>query len=127
MKVLCLFFLLLSFSGVGCSIVDNLSSVNRFKEIVRRKFEKEVLAGRVAGPFTSPPFDYFRISPLGIIPKKDSLNFWMIHHLSFPAGSSLNDDIDLGFFPFSYSSFDDAISLVLSVGCSAFLAKADNK
>lgn len=59
------------------------------------KFKKEVLEGRVVGPFSAPPFQNFRISPLGHIPKNDPQSFRLIHHLSFPAGSSLNDDINL--------------------------------
>ena len=31
---------------------------------------KEVLAGRVLGPFKHPTFDNFRVSPLGVIPKE---------------------------------------------------------
>ena len=32
------------------------------------KITKDVLAGRVAGPFQSPPFTNIQISPLGLVP-----------------------------------------------------------
>lgn len=55
--------------------------------LLHKKCKKEVIAERVAGPFSFPPFENFRISPLGIIPKKKPQSFRLIHHLSFPAGS----------------------------------------
>lgn len=64
---------------------------------------------------------------MGIIPTKDAKSFRLIHHLSFPAGNSLNDVIDPNICSVSYSLFDDAISIVHAVGCSALLSKADIK
>ena len=37
--------------------------------------------GRVAGPFESIPFPTFRVSPVGLLPKKDG-DVRLIHHLS---------------------------------------------
>lgn len=45
------------------SALDNPASVND-------KLSKELTAGRIVGPFDVPPFDTFRTSPLGIVPKK---------------------------------------------------------
>ena len=59
--------------------------------------EKEIAAQRLAGPFSSPPFSHFRISHLGLVPKKTEGEFRLIHHLSFPRGSSLNDGISSEF------------------------------
>ncbi len=60
---------------------------------VDTKLEQELAAERTAGPFTSPPFPSFCISPLGLIPKKTPGDFRLIHHLSFPKGLSINDGI----------------------------------
>lgn len=120
-------FPLPSFQGLGCLINKNLPSIDSHIPIVAEKILKEVQEGRVAGPFLSPPFANFRISPLGIIPKKEPNSFRMIHHLSYPFGSSLNDDIDAALCSVSYSSFDDALTKIRKLGHSALLAKADIK
>ena len=58
---------------------------------VDQKLAKELAAGRLAGPFIAAPFHPFRVSPLGLVPKKSPGEFRLIHHLSFPRGSSVND------------------------------------
>ena len=55
------------------------------------KLIQEVKAGRIAGPFDTPPFNIFCASPLGVVPKKIPGEFRLIHHLSFPRGVSVND------------------------------------
>lgn len=65
----------------GCIWVDNL---------VALKIKAVLEAGRVAGPFNSPPFANFRLSPLGLVPKKEPNSYRLIHNLSFPHKISLN-------------------------------------
>lgn len=91
-------------------------------DVVRSKLLKEI-----AGPFPDAPFKNFRVSPLGIVPKKESNAFRLIHHLSYPYGLSLNDDIDPSFCSVHYASFDDAINIIRVVGGSALLARVDVK
>ena len=62
--------------------------------IARKKINKEVTLGRVAGPFLSPLFPTLRVSPISVIPKKTSNKFRMIHNLSFPLNNSVNDYIN---------------------------------
>ena len=45
------------------SIFDNIA-------IARQKIRKEIDYGRVKGPFSHPPMPNFRLSPLGMVPKK---------------------------------------------------------
>ena len=102
------------------SALDNPASVND-------KLSKELTAGRIVGPFDVPPFETFRISPQGVVPKKSPGEFRLIHHLSYPAGSSVNDGIPKELATVPYAIIDDAIRLVKSLGNGCFLAKTDIK
>lgn len=84
-------------------------------------------ANRIAGPFKAPPFPIFCVSPLGVVPKKTPGEFCLIHHLSFPPGASINDDILSEHAPVAYSRVDDAIFLIQQLGRGCFLAKTDIK
>lgn len=66
------------------SCAKNLLSAIQNPEAVDAKLDKEIAAHRIAGPYSSPPFPQFRISPLGLVPKKTEGEFHLIHHLSFP-------------------------------------------
>ena len=48
----------------------NLLSARQQPQVVDQKLAKEPEAHRLAGPFDSPPFPVFRVSALGIVPKK---------------------------------------------------------
>ena len=48
------------------------------------KVMKEVQAGRYAGPFEEPPFEYFIQSPIGLVPKDQGTKTHLIFHLSHP-------------------------------------------
>eukprot|EP00731_Ephydatia_muelleri_P025908 Em0018g8a len=86
----------------------NLPSAAQHSHIITMELAKEVEAGRVLGPFATPPMTTFRSSGLGAIPKKNG----MILHLSAPCGSSVNDGIDKDEFPVQYSTVDDAVELI---------------
>lgn len=103
----------------------NLKSLDKNPGVAREKIAKEVALGRMAGPFAAPPWDNLRISPLGVVPKKEPGKFRLIHHLSFPKGESVNDDIDPELCSVSYTSFDRAMAVVQGTGPGALMAKAD--
>lgn len=103
----------------------NLKSAGEFESVVAEKLWRELELGRMAGPFDLPPFHNLRVSPLGVVPKKAEGKFRLIHHLSYPSGSSVNDGIDREESRVHYASFDRALQLVRAVGQSALLAKAD--
>lgn len=105
----------------------NLLSAIQYPEAVDAKLDKEIAAHRIAGPYSSPPFPHFRISPLGLVPKKTEGEFRLIHHLSFPQGSSLNDGISSEFTSVSYATVEDAIHIIRTVGHGCFMAKTDIK
>ncbi|PFX34145.1 hypothetical protein AWC38_SpisGene941 [Stylophora pistillata] len=105
----------------------NLKSAPEQPHIVTAKLDKELAADRIAGPFPSPPFSNFRCSSLGIVPKKDPPEFRLIHHLSYPKGSSVNDHIPEKFSSVRYASISDAISVIKKLGAGCFMAKTDIK
>jgi len=105
----------------------NLASAFQHPEIIDASLCKELSAGRIAGPFSNPPFRNFRISPLGLVPKKASGEFRLIHHLSYPKGLSINEGIPDEFSTVSYATIDDAIRSIKKAGRGCFLAKTDIK
>ncbi|XP_044169830.1 uncharacterized protein LOC122953893 [Acropora millepora] len=107
------------------SCAKNLLSAIQNPDAVDAKLDKEIAAHRIAGPYSSPPFPQFRISPLGLVPKKTEGEFRLIHHLSFPKGSSLNDGISSEFTSVSYATVEDAIRTIRTVGYGCFMAKTD--
>ena len=110
-------FLFLHYEGPqDSSCAKNLLSAIQNPETVDAKIDKELAAQRLAGPFSSPPFSHFRISSLGLVPKKTEGEFRLIHHLCFPQGSSLNDGISSEFTSVSYATVDDAIRTIKTVG-----------
>ena len=105
----------------------NLKSAMQNPSIVQDKIQKEIHAGRVGGPFRHPPLNNFRVSPLGLVPKKEPGDFRLIHHLSYPKGESVNDNIDHDLCSVQYTRFDSAVEMVQRLGPGAMLAKADIK
>ena len=92
----------------SCDAPNLLSAIEN-PAIVDEKIAKELAAHRLAGPFSSPPFPDFRISPLGLVPKKTEGEFRLIHHLSYPKGSSLNEGISEEHSSDCYATVEDAI------------------
>ena len=90
---------------------NNLVSVCCNEEVAYQLVLKEVQLGRIASPFVNPPLHDLRLSPLGLVPKKDG-NLRIIHHLSYPKGSSINDFIDVNSCSVRYSSFDHAVDMI---------------
>lgn len=103
----------------------NLLSANQQPGIVKDKICKELVADRFAGPFLSPPFDNFTVSPLGLCPKKESNKFRLIHHLSYPKGNSVNDCIAKEFSSVQYTQITDVIAGIKKFKSPCYLAKTD--
>lgn len=106
---------------------DNLMSALYNPDVVDLKIESELLAGRLSGPFVIPPLSPFRVSPLGVFPKKAPFQFRLIHHLSYPKGSSVKDGISADFSSVRYATITDAIKHIRAVGQGRFLSKTDIK
>jgi hypothetical protein len=48
----------------------NLPTAFEKPDVVSANLAKEVLLGRTAGPFNTPPFPNFQVSPIGLYPKR---------------------------------------------------------
>jgi hypothetical protein len=106
---------------------NNLPAALANPSVVSTNLEKEISLGRVDGPFDSPPFCNLQVSPIGIVPKKNSNKFRLIFHLSFPrsAMTSINSAISKDDFSLQYVTIDDAIAGIKHFGPGCFLAKTD--
>ncbi|XP_048588724.1 uncharacterized protein LOC116606981 isoform X3 [Nematostella vectensis] len=102
-----------------------------FATQVSEHLQREVSLGRVAGPFTDPPFGGgFVTSPLNTVPKRDSEERRVIVDLSWPKGGSVNDGIPCDSFlgdPFvtCYPTIDDIVEAIVQFGPGCFLYKRD--
>ena len=102
----------------------NLLSARNNPDAVHTAINKELVRKHTSGPFNAPPFSTLHCSPLGAVPKKDN-SYRIILDLSSPRGHSINEGIPRDQFSVRYSSFDDAVKLVSSLGQNAYLAKLD--
>ena len=93
--------------------------------VVDHMIASELALGRIAGPFSAPPFKDFVISPLGLIPKKEPGAFRLIHDLSFPKGDSVNSGIPREYCSVSYEDYDYFVSILAHEGRGCYIAKAD--
>ncbi len=119
--------------GVECAlsqshICNNLQSAHAEPAIVNELIEKEVKAGFMIGPFNEPPFEVFRVSPIGIATGKFSGKKRLIVDLSSPHNStvpSINSLIPLDEFSLRYHDIEQAVELIKIAGQAAWLAKID--
>ena len=106
---------------------ENHKSATTQPTEVARKLQKEIEKGRIEGPFSTPPFDPFIISPIGIVPKKDSGKFRMIHDLSYPKNldTSVNAHIPKEYCAVKYEDFDFVADLIVKNGRGCYIGKVD--
>jgi hypothetical protein len=111
------------FSGSPFTVVsDNHPSALQQPQVLLTECSAELAAGRRSGPYTESQlhdFAYYRVNPLGVIPKPHKPGKWrVIHDHSFPAGTSNNDRILRSDFgePFIMDRIDVAISFIRSAG-----------
>ena len=108
----------------------NLISAQSHEKIIDDYLAEEMLAGRVAGPFTRDTVPHAQINRFGVIPKSHQPNKWrLVVDLSHPRDTSVNDGIPkhAHLCSMSYISVDDAMQRVVTLGCGTLLAKIDIK
>ena len=105
----------------------NLPTAFANPEVVTSNFATEVSLGRMAGPFYTPPFKNFQVSPIGLVPKKNSNKFRTIFHLLYPksGSTSINCSIPKEDYSLQYVRIDDAIEGIRHFRQGCFLAKTD--
>ncbi|XP_033763092.1 uncharacterized protein LOC117344458 isoform X1 [Pecten maximus] len=107
----------------------NLLSARNNQDTVSNLLQEEVSKGFMYGPFQSPPFVPYRVSPLGLATHKYSGKQRLIIDLSSPhnnnAHTSINDLIDKDLCSLSYVTIDDAIAIIKHKGKHAAMCKAD--
>lgn len=119
--------------SIGCTTFtppaysNNHASILRNKTVGREKISKELKLGRIAGPFSAPPFHDLVCSPLGLVPKKTPNEYRIIHDLSFPEGASVNNHIPPSHSSVQYESIENEINLVKQFGRNSSMAKMDIK
>ena len=104
----------------------HLPTAHSYPDIITSALAKECSAGRMAGPYSQQPVPNLRCSGLGIVPKKDA-GWRVIHHLSAPHGSSINDHIDPSCFSLRYCTIDTAVSIINRLGPGTLMGKLDFK
>ena len=77
--------------------------------------------------FYLPPFSQLCLFSFRHCSQKDASEFRLIQHLSYPQGSSVNDNIPDTHSSVHYASISDAIAVLKSLGAGCFLAKTDIK
>ena len=105
---------------------NNLASASQQPDILDANITAECQAGRILGPFRTPPLPNFHCSGLGLVPKHNG-GWCAIYHLSVPYGSSINDSINSQDYTLSYCSVDDAFAIVFMLGRGALTTKIDLK
>ena len=83
-------------SGFSLGVVGNVppgvspnhASALKHSQFIDEKLKKEISLNRIKGPYSSPPFANFKVSPLGVVPKKEPNSFRLIQDLSFGAPNS---------------------------------------
>ena len=116
-----------SFPSTNLECTNNLSA-RLEPSIVTDLVHHEVQCGYVIGPYASPPFSAYRISPLGVATGKYSRKKRLILDLSAPHNNiapSINDLIDKDECSMSYVSIDQAISRIILLGPGAQMCKVD--
>lgn len=107
------------------SFSENLKLRVGSQEELWNKVMKEVELKRYAGPWESPPFNYFVQSPIGLVPKHEPGKTRLIFHLSYPRGESINSFTPKDICSVNYNSFDKAVRMCAKAGKSCFAAKSD--
>ena len=105
----------------------NWPSANLYSEQVTEVVNRDVSMHRLLGPFKKPPFENYKISPLGAFERKNSGKVRIIHDLSFPPTNSVNDGIEKENCTLAYISIDDAVEICRSQNNHVYMSKIDLK
>jgi hypothetical protein len=104
----------------------NDPSISQHFEIALQKINKELSAGRMKGPYSSPPFKHFRISPIKLVEKSTPGSYRLIHNLSWPYDdTSINANIPDPSKTVKYANINTAIQLIMQFPKPSVTRKTD--
>ena len=107
-------------------LASNAKSVNQNPEATLGKINEELKLGRLAGPFITSPFSYFKSCPLALRLKSNG-NWRMLHNLSYPYNlDSVNLCIPEENKVVNYATIADAVNIIKATP-HCFMAKTDIK
>ncbi len=108
----------IGFSGMqSAQACRNLSTALEHPDTVNADIAALCSQHRMRGPFPAPPLLHFRASPLGVVSRpRNPAKLWVINHLSWPEGSSVNDGIPDEESSIVYEAFDSAVSEIQRLG-----------
>ena len=118
--------------SLNCSLIDdnlhsdiyNHPSAIENRTAVSEKLAKELSQNRIAGPFKEKP-EGLLLSPLAAVPKKNSNSIRLIHDLSHPRSSNINNHIPREYSKVNYETLDDCLKIISTLGCGALIGKSD--
>lgn len=102
---------------------QNLPTADSAPDVLAKDLETQLKYDCVTRMIDVPEF--FISLPLGLKPKSTPGTWRRIHHLSHPRGRSVNCHIAKEHGALEYTSFDEAVALVLEKGQGAILVKKD--
>ena len=109
----------------------NHKGARDYPEFIRKYFQKECDAKRIAGQFSKNPMSVkLAVSPINTVPKDSADERRVIVDLSWPAGASVNDgiskDVYLGkTINLHYASVEQVCDMVNEIGPGAMIYKRD--
>ena len=107
---------------------NNHPSAKANPESFDENLAKEVSMGHTDGPFATPLFTNFQVSPIGLVTKKHTGKFRTIFHLSYPkSGDSINSFIGKDNFSLQYVTIDRVFHVIRNLGQGCFMAKTDTE
>lgn len=120
---------LVSSNSLPTKECKNLQSAITQEDITDKLIQSEVTKGFLQGPFSSPPFQQYRVSPIGVAVGKYSKKPRLIVDLSAPHNNSehfsVNELIDKESCSLSYVRIDDAIKIIQQLGVGTSMCKTD--
>ena len=109
--------------------IKNNFSALRDPVTTSKLLKSEVEKGYVIGPFPKSPFSIYRVQPLSLAERKYSKKKRLCTDMSSPHDNdsvpSINSLISKEDFQLKYVKFDEAISIIKTLGRGALLCKAD--
>lgn len=117
----------LNFEGPESTLASkNSPSLYTNIHVARKKINQELSLGRIAGPFTHPPFKHFKSSPLALREKSTPGKYRLLHNLSYPYdNNSVNFNIPRQYTTVKYQNIHHAITLIQNHAPAAFMSKSD--